>query len=355
VVPRSRLPAVDPRLLVLAAAVLWGTTGTARALGPDGASPSAVGAARLVVGGTLLAALGWHRHRSGGAGPAGRGRGGTVAPTSRVEPGPRPRDGSGPAGRRRAVADGRAGVPLAVAAGAIAAYQPLFFGGVARTGVAVGTMVGIGSSPAFAGLLGLTVRGERPGRRWLAATGLAVAGTSLLVGAGDRDDVDPVGIALALGAGASYAVYVAATKVLLDRGRRPDVVTGQTFGLAAVALVPVAVVAGVAPLVSWDGAVMVAHLGLVTVVLAYLLFGRGLAGVGIAMTGTLTLAEPATATVLGVVALGEHPQPATAAGLALVAAGLVTLARARQPPRPTPGDGLAPAEPVHRPPGSPAP
>ena len=96
----------------------------------------------------------------------------------------------GPPGARR-----RLSRPLAVAAVAMAAYQPLFFGGVARTGVAVGTVVGIGSSPVFAGILGAVVRGERPGPRWLTATALALAGTALLVGTGGSDDVDPAGIA----------------------------------------------------------------------------------------------------------------------------------------------------------------
>jgi drug/metabolite transporter, DME family len=177
----------------------------------------------------------------------------------------------------------------------------------------------------FAGLLGTVVRGERPDRRWLAATALALAGTSLLVGTGDRDDVDAVGVALALGAGASYAVYVAGSKVLLDAGRRPETVVAEVFGLAAVALAPVAVAAGLGPLVSWGGALTVAHLGLITVVVAYLLFGRGLAGVGVGTAGTLTLAEPATAAVLGIVVVGERPAPSTAAGLALVAAGLAVL------------------------------
>src|SRR5712691_8021194 len=45
------------RLEVVLAAVLFGTTGTALALGPDSASPLGVGAARIVVGGALLAAL----------------------------------------------------------------------------------------------------------------------------------------------------------------------------------------------------------------------------------------------------------------------------------------------------------
>jgi len=46
------------RTLVLLAAVAFGTTGTARALGPD-ASPVAVGAARVAVGAVLLALVAW--------------------------------------------------------------------------------------------------------------------------------------------------------------------------------------------------------------------------------------------------------------------------------------------------------
>ncbi len=42
------------RALVLLAAVLFGTTGTAQALGPEG-SPLTVGAARVAVGAALLA------------------------------------------------------------------------------------------------------------------------------------------------------------------------------------------------------------------------------------------------------------------------------------------------------------
>lgn len=62
---------------------------------------------------------------------------------------------------------------------------------------------------------------DRPGLhpRWLvlaAAVLWGTTGTVLLVGAGDRSDVDPIGIALAVGAGASYAVYLLVTKLLLD-------------------------------------------------------------------------------------------------------------------------------------------
>jgi DME family drug/metabolite transporter len=285
-----RRPWDDPRLLVVAAAVLWGTTGTAQALGPDDAVPAAVGAARLIVGGAVLGVVAW---------AAGWFR--------------------GERGRRWAAG------PTALAAAGMAAYQPLFFGGVDRTGVAVGTVVGIGSAPVFAGLLGIVVRGERPGPRWWMATGLAVAGTVLLLGAGDRTDVDPLGVVLALGAGASYALFVLGTKLLLDAGHRSDAVIALTFVLAGLALVPVAVAAGIGPLVSGPGGLMVAHLGVLTVAVAYLLFGRGLAGVGVGTAGTLTLAEPATAATLGFVVLGERPGPAAFAGIVLIGLGLLLL------------------------------
>jgi DME family drug/metabolite transporter len=286
---RDPTPNIDPRLLVVAAAVLWGTTGTAQALGPDAASPLTVGAARLVVGGVLLGilavVLGWLR---GGI-------------------------------RQWAVG------PTLLAAAGMVAYQPCFFGGVDRTGVAVGTVVGIGSAPVFAGLLGMVVRGERPGRRWLIATTLAVAGTVLLVGAGNRSEVDPLGVLLAVGAGAGYAVFVLGSKLLLDAGHDSNAVIAVTFMVAAVVLLPVALTTDLAPLGSVPGVVMVAHLGVLTVAVGYLLFGRGLSGVGVGTAGTLTLAEPATAATLGLLVLGERPGIGGFVGLLLIGAGLLVL------------------------------
>jgi DME family drug/metabolite transporter len=59
---------------------------------------------------------------------------------------------------------------------------------------------------------------------------------------------------------------------------------------------------------------------------AYILFARGLERIGASETATLTLAEPVTAALLGVVVLGERPGAAAAAGAALVLAGLGLLA-----------------------------
>jgi drug/metabolite transporter (DMT)-like permease len=43
--------------LVLMAAILWGTNGTAQALAPEGAQPLVIGALRIVIGGLTLLAI----------------------------------------------------------------------------------------------------------------------------------------------------------------------------------------------------------------------------------------------------------------------------------------------------------
>src|SRR5918997_5456889 len=143
------------RVLVLFSAVLFGTAGTAQALGP-GAAPLPVGAARIAVGGALLLLV-------ARAVPA------ATAPWPRRE--------------------------LAVIAAAIAVYQLAFFAAVDRTGVAVGTVVALGSAPAIAGVTARLFDGEPLTSKWAAATALATAGVLLLVlGTGADASVDPLGI-----------------------------------------------------------------------------------------------------------------------------------------------------------------
>ena len=122
--------------------------------------------------------------------------------------------------------------------GGIAAYQVCFFAAVARTGVAVGTVVAIGSAPMLAGLLGLLL-GERPGwalaarhaagRCWLHACSILTGGSV---------QVNAPGVLLALGAGGSYAVYTMAGKDLLKR-QPPDAVNAVAFFGGALVLAPV--------------------------------------------------------------------------------------------------------------------
>jgi DME family drug/metabolite transporter len=210
----------------------------------------------------------------------------------------------------------------------MAAYNLLFFAGVARTGVAVGTIVGIGSSPILAGLIGYWALGERPGRRWAAATLLAVLGSGLLVAAGSRIQVDALGILLAIGAGGAYALFTVASKNLLAE-RPPEAVMAAAFCLGAVLLSPLLLTSDLRWLAQPGGLAVALHLGLITVALAYTLFARGLLAVPAATAVTLTLAEPLTAGMLGVFLLGERLTPPAWLGVGMIFAGLALLSFTR--------------------------
>jgi DME family drug/metabolite transporter len=71
---------------------------------------------------------------------------------------------------------------------------------------------------------------------------------------------------------------------------------------------------------------MALYLGAIPTALAYVLFSRGLRSLSSGETATLVLAEPLTAALLGIVALGEQPSLTAAIGAGLVLAGLVVLA-----------------------------
>ena len=281
------------RWFVLAAAVLWGTTGTAQAFAPAGAPPLVVGALRLLIGGAALLLIAMTR---GGFSRSAR-------------------------------------WPLwstLFAAGSMAMYQVCFFAAVLRTGVAVGTVVTIGSAPPIGGILAALVHKERITARWMASTSFALAGCALLVLRGSDLSVDLTGIFLALGAGTSYAVYALASKQLL-RQHPPEMVMAVVFCLGGLMLAPLLIGADLRWAAAGSGLAAVLHLGLVATALAYTLFARGLKAIPVATAVTLSLAEPLTAGLLGLFLLGERLTPAAGAGIGLLLTGLAVLALDRTP------------------------
>ncbi len=277
------------RLQVLLAALCFGTTGTAQALGPAGIDPAAVGAARIACGGALLVLFARLVRRA-----------------------------AGPTWARGPVLAGAAGV---------AAYQASFFAAVDHTGVAVGTIVALGSAPALTGALEWALHGRRPPARWAVATALASAGVALLAMAGGGEaGISPLGVGLAVLAGGSYATYTLASKRLLDDGHAPEGVMAALFGLGALALAPVLVLSGPGWIATGGGLALVLFLGVVPTAIAYVLFARGLRGLDASEAATITLAEPVTAAALGVFVLGEHVTGGGAFGASLVLGALVLLA-----------------------------
>jgi DME family drug/metabolite transporter len=283
-------------LLVILAAALWGTTGTAQALGPDGITAATVSLIRMA-GGSLLWLYVWVRK----------------VPIV------------WPALLR----------PASIAAvAAMAASQPMFFAGVDRAGVAVGTIVTIGSGPVLAGGLAFLVRGERVDRRWSIATVLAVLGAVLLLSGGEAAGVDPIGVMFALGAGVAWAIYLVSAKELLENVA-PATFAAFAFTGAAVLLLPVLFFQGLDWVATERGLLVVLWLGIAATAVSYIFFASGLKATPVATAATLTLAEPLTAGLLGIVILDERLGLVAGTGAVLLMMGLLIvsspLGRIRSP------------------------
>lgn len=297
-------------LAAVGAAALWGTTGTAQALGPEDSDPVSVGALRIAVGSLVLLLLAIRGIPTGGAAPA----------LARV---PLP-------------------VMLLIGGLSVAAYQVCFFIGVARAGVAVGTVVALGVAPLATGALGLLLR-ERPGRRWMLATAGAVTGIVLLVaGSGGGGHIDVLGIAAALGAGIAYAGNATAARALILRGLRGVAVMASFFSLGALILLPTLFFVDLSWLATRSGLVMVLWLGLGATGLSYFLFQHALSRLTASTVATLTLAEPVTAALLGVLVLREQLSSLTAVGIVVVVLSLLVVAmRPRRRPTGARHDAVA--------------
>ncbi|WP_454048874.1 DMT family transporter [Cellulomonas sp. Marseille-Q8402] len=284
---------------VLAAAVLWGTTGTTAALAPE-VGPLAIGAAAMGLGGLLQAAT------------AGR-------QISRHRP--------QLAARWRLVLLG---------AVAVAVYPLAFYSSMRLAGVAVGTVVSLGSAPLASALVELLVDGRRLARRWVVAAGVGLTGMVLLCAAqalgGSDAGVAPAspgsavaGVLLGLVAGATYALYSWVAHRLMLAGVPSRAAMGAVFGGGGLLLLPVLALTGAPLLASWGNAAVGAYMALVPMFTGYVLFGWGLARIAVSTATTLTLLEPALAAVLAVLVVGERLPAGGWVGVGLVVACLAVL------------------------------
>ncbi len=255
-------PLASGPLLVLTAAVLWGTVGPARALAQDGLPAVVVGGWRQLLGGmVLLVPL-----------VARRARPGLLRLASRP-------------------------AVLATAA-ATGPYQVLFLHAVNAVGAGLATAVALGVAPVATGICSWLWQRDRPSGLWAASTAICVTGTTLLLsGPTSGQQPDVVGLLAALGAGLCYGLYTVAARTMATDGADVTAVAAVTLLLGALPALPW--IATHAPAVLHPAPLLlVLGLGVITCGTAYWCFMRGMTSTPASAASTLSLAEPIAAVSL---------------------------------------------------------
>lgn len=218
-------------------------------------------------------------------------------------------------------------VGLLLGAGLFAPESGLFFAALGRIDAALAALV-VYIYPGLVALGAVALGRERLGRRQGASLVVASAGVALvLVGAG-AGAVDPVGVALALGAAVAYAGYVLAGDRAV-RGHDPLAVAAPVCTGAALAFsAGWALDGGIAGTpAAWA---LVGLMALGCTVLPMVAFLSGVRRVGPSAASIASTAEPLVTTGLAMLLVGERLAPVQWLGAALVV-GAVLVLRGRRP------------------------
>ncbi|MCM3509489.1 DMT family transporter [Rothia sp. P100] len=297
-------------IYILITALLWGTTGTVATFAP-GAGPLAIGSAALGIGGLLQALIAVSALR-------------TEVAALRVRT-----------------------LPIAAGALAVAIYPLAFYSSMHYAGVAIGSVVSLASAPIASALLERFISHNPLSRRWVLALLLGLGGSALLclakLTSAPEDLLSTLwGLGLGLVAGTSYAVYSWVAHRLMGAGISRAAAMGSVFGAGGLLLLPVLILTG-APLLASPQAFWVAsYMALIPMFAGYLLFGCGLTRVSPSTATTITLVEPAVATLLAVAIVGEELSAVGWAGMVLLCAALALLAFPQRLPAVAPSPGAQP-------------
>jgi drug/metabolite transporter (DMT)-like permease len=225
---------------------------------------------------------------------------------------------------------------LAMAAGVFFALDLVFWHqAIADVGAGLATVLG-NLQIVFVGALAWMVLGERPAPRLLAIAPVVLAGVVLISGALEAGayGANPTrGVVFGALTGLSYAGFILVLRQSTSDASRPagplfDATLVATAGAAAAGLA----VGDVDLAPSWPAHGWLLLLALSSQVLGWLLISTSLPRLPAALSSVLLTIQPVGSVLLGVVLLGEDPTGLQLAGVALVLAGVLSLAVRRRPP-----------------------
>ncbi|HFV9279026.1 TPA: DMT family transporter [Acinetobacter baumannii] len=275
-------------IAILVASFLWGTTGTAAAFAPT-LGPLAIGAVAMGGGGLLQALIASQAIRE----------------------------------HRQFIGRNISIILLGVMA--VGIYPLAFYSSMHYAGIAIGTVVSIGSAPLIAAVLERFFDRKVLSKKWFLSFVLGVVGVSLLSMGESHAAQESTnewskifGIFLGLVAGATYSLYSWAAKRLIDRGIAAKAAMGMIMGGGAVILLPTLLITGGGLLQSSTNLLVAGYMMLIPMFLGYLLFGFGLKTVNASKATTLTLFEPLVAAIFAIVLVGESVSWIGWAGMFLI-------------------------------------
>lgn len=177
------------------------------------------------------------------------------------------------------------------------------------------------TAPVFVILLSALLFKEKITARKILAMLLAFSGCCLTSGIiGSSSTVTFVGILYGLGSGIGYALYSIFGKFAIQRGYGPFSITFYASFLAALGAgliwgfeKPFAVMTA-----SPTNALLCLGAGIITCLLPYLLYTKGIQGMEAGKASVIASVEPVVATLVGMLAFGEVLTPWNAIGIALV-------------------------------------
>lgn len=280
-------------LAVLGAAFCFGTTGTTQQLGVPDISPVAVASARLLCGSLFLFIFAFLIERR----------------NSKYR---MPR------------------TDLLIAGCGIAIYQLTFFSAVDSTGIAIATVTALGTAPTFSAIVAYLILREKPLLNWYLGTSVTIIGIVLVGTANGVEGFNLLGILLASIAGLGFAIFNVICRKSLEKGASDIWVTAQTFGIAAIASAPFLFAESPVWLTTRNGILTTLWLGIFTTSVGYILFMYGLKRIPSSLAATVVLAEPATATILAAVVIGEPLVAQSYLGIATVALGILYISKSKR-------------------------
>lgn len=218
-------------------------------------------------------------------------------------------------------------LPTVCAALGLIVFQIVFFLGIEKVGIALGTAISMGFVPIVAGLFAIIVYRENVSIQWIVYTFLAVIGIACISIFNKKCFVNQENIIIPCVAGVAYALFLIASKVLIRYHHAESVMT-IIFTISAIVLSPVfffepftTTHSGVTILLT------ILHLAIVITVIAFTFIVMGLRKVPLSTAATLSLSICFISVILGITFLEIHISMQILFGLILLFFSTVLLLR----------------------------